>query len=230
MIMTESPSPTIERLPDDFIQHPFELFARLRSQGPAREIVMPHGVKVWMVTRYDEVRTLLTDPGVSKDGRRMNEMFARHSVTPSAAADGDEPAGPGFDDNLSAHMMNSDPPRHTRLRTLVSKAFTARRMADLRPRIEQITGELLDAMAGASRLTWSDPSPSHCPSPSSSTCSASRRPTGPRSRNGPPSSSARATIRTRSPRRRASSSSMPISSSTTSGPIQTMPWSARWSG
>jgi cytochrome P450 len=144
--MNASPSPTIERLAEDFMQHPFELFARLRAEGPAREVVMPHGAKVWMVTRYDDVRFLLNDPRVSKNGWRMNEMFNRHSTAPAAAAEDDEePAGPGFDDDLSAHMMNSDPPRHTRLRTLVSKAFTARRMEELRPKIEQITGELLDA-------------------------------------------------------------------------------------
>ena len=107
---------------------------------------MPHGARVWMVTRYDDVRRLLTDPRVSKDGRRMNEMFARHS---GQVVNDDESGDPGFDDELSAHMMNSDPPRHTRLRTLVSKAFTARRMEDLRPRIEQLTTELTTAMAAS---------------------------------------------------------------------------------
>jgi cytochrome P450 len=147
--MGASPSTTIEQLAEDFMQHPFELFERLRAGGPAHEIVMPHGAKVWMVTRYDDVRALLTDPRVSKDGRRMNEMFNRHSGAP---VEDEEPTGPGFDDDLSAHMMNSDPPRHTRLRTLVSKAFTAKRMQNLRPRIEQVTGELLDAMADSAEL------------------------------------------------------------------------------
>jgi len=154
MIMSDSQSVTIERLPEDFMQHSFELFARLRAEGPARQVVMPHGATVWLVTRYDDVRALLTDPRISKDGHRMNEMFARHSgAAGQAAKDGDpgepgDPGDPGFDDDLSAHMMNSDPPRHTRLRTLVSKAFTASRMEDLRPAIERITAELLDAMAG----------------------------------------------------------------------------------
>ena len=60
-------------------------------------------------------------------------------------------AAPPEDDSLAlalqAHMLNSDPPDHTRLRKLVGKAFTARRVAALRPRIEAITTELLDAMA-----------------------------------------------------------------------------------
>jgi cytochrome P450 len=73
-------------------------------------------------------------------------MFARHSGLPV------EEDSTGFDDDLSRHMMNSDPPRHTRLRTLVSKAFTAKRMENLRPRIEQVTDELLDAMAGRTEV------------------------------------------------------------------------------
>lgn len=140
--MNAGSAPAPERLAADFMQHPFPLFARLRAEGPAREVVMPHGAKVWMVTRYDDVRALLTDPRISKDGRRMNEMFARHCGLPVEDGEPDT----GFDDDLSAHMMNSDPPRHTRLRKLVSKAFTARRMEGLRPRIEQVVDELLEAM------------------------------------------------------------------------------------
>jgi cytochrome P450/ferredoxin len=142
--MDASTSPAIERIPADFMDHPFELYDRLRAEGPAHQVVMPHGAKAWLITRYDDVRALLIDPRVSKDGRRMNELFARHSAEP---VEEDEPADAGFDDDLSAHMMNSDPPRHTRLRTLVSKAFTARRMEDFRPRIERVVDELLDRMA-----------------------------------------------------------------------------------
>jgi cytochrome P450 len=53
---------------------------------------------------------------------------------------------------LSQHMLNTDPPLHTRLRAQVSKAFTAAAMQRLRPRIEQVTGELLDAMAGKAEV------------------------------------------------------------------------------
>jgi cytochrome P450 len=46
--------------------------------------VFPHGADVWLVTRYGDVRQLLSDPRVSKDGSRMNELFARHSGIPAA--------------------------------------------------------------------------------------------------------------------------------------------------
>jgi cytochrome P450 len=159
--MTVDTSPVLERVPDDFLHHPFELYARMRAEGPVHPVVMPHGSKVWMVTRYDDVRALLMDPRISKDGRRMNEMFARHAVTRDGAdaqADGDAATADGdahdsgFDDDLSAHMANSDPPRHTRLRTLVSKAFTTPRMENMRPRIVQVVDDLLDKMAERSEV------------------------------------------------------------------------------
>jgi cytochrome P450 len=137
----------VERVPADFMQDPYGLLKEYREKGPVHEVVWAHGAKVWLVTGYDEVRALTNDPRVSKDGRRMNELFARHSGL-AVEAESSDGAGPGFDDDLAAHMLNSDPPRHTRLRGLVSKAFTPQRVAKLRPRIEQVVEELLDAFEG----------------------------------------------------------------------------------
>ncbi|MFK8846340.1 cytochrome P450 [Streptomyces sp. Ac-502] len=138
--MHTQPTEELEKLSAEFVQDVYELYARLRAEGPPRKVLMPHGIKVWMVTRYDDVRSLLADGRVSKDGRRINEMFARHSETPTEA-----PAA--VNDDLAAHMLNSDPPQHARLRRLVGKAFTERRTKALRPRIEAITDELLDRLA-----------------------------------------------------------------------------------
>jgi cytochrome P450 len=139
----------IERVPADFMQNPYEILQEFRERGPVHEVLFAHGAKAWLVTRYDEVRALVNDPRVSKDGRRMNELFARHS---GAAVDpeDEDAAGVGFDDDLATHLLNCDPPRHTRLRALVSKAFTAERVEQLRPRIEQVVDELLDGFAGCS--------------------------------------------------------------------------------
>ena len=134
----------LERLPDDFMQRPYEILERFRAAGRVHHVIFPHGADVWLVTRYDDVRQLLSDPRVSKDGRRMNEMFARHTGTYVE----DEKPDVGFDDELSQHMLNTDPPRHTRLRGLVSKAFTLRRMEALRGRIQQLVEEMLDSMEG----------------------------------------------------------------------------------
>lgn len=119
-------SPVIERVPADVMQDPYPVLGRLRAEGPVHEIVWAHGARVWLVTRYEEITALVNDPRVSKDGRRMNELFARHSglsVEPDR-----EGSGVGFNDELTTHMLNSDPPRHTRLRSLVSKAFAAHRV------------------------------------------------------------------------------------------------------
>jgi cytochrome P450 len=136
--------PALERLPDDFMQRPYEILERFRKAGRVHHVIFPHGADVWLVTRYDDVRQLLSDPKVSKDGRRMNEMFARHTGTYVE----DEKPDVGFDDELSYHMLNSDPPYHTRLRGLVSKAFTLRRMESFRPRIAQLVEQMLDALEG----------------------------------------------------------------------------------
>ena len=77
---TSMPPSTVEKFGPEFMGHSYEIYARLRVQAPAREVVLPHRAEVWIVTRYDDIKTLLTnDPRVSKDGRRMNEMFAHHS-------------------------------------------------------------------------------------------------------------------------------------------------------
>jgi cytochrome P450 len=77
--MSVDSSQPVERLFKDFMEHPYEILDRLRAAGRVHPIIFPHGAKVWLVTGYDDVRQLLSDPRVSKDGSRMNELFARHS-------------------------------------------------------------------------------------------------------------------------------------------------------
>src|SRR5579859_467013 len=109
--METDSSPGIEGVPADVMQNPYGILGKLRAAGPVREVVWAHGAKVWLVTRHEEIRALANDPRVSKDGRRINELFARHSGLP---VEEDEAASVGFDEELSTHMLNSDPPRHTR--------------------------------------------------------------------------------------------------------------------
>lgn len=123
----------------DFTSDPHGLMAALRTEGPVRQAVMRRGLRVWLVTGYDDVRALLADPRLSKDSDRAADLFERHSGQQSVA----------FADSLARHMLNTDPPDHTRLRKLVNKAFTPRAVARLRPRIEEITERLLDEIARA---------------------------------------------------------------------------------
>lgn len=138
--MTTEATEVLDRIPDDFMQKPYDLLERYRNAGRVHHVVFPHGADVWLITRYEDVLHLLQDPRVIKDGSRMNEMFARHTGT---YVEGEKP-DVGFDDELSIHMLNSDPPRHTRLRSLVSKSFTLRTMERLRPKVEEIINEHLD--------------------------------------------------------------------------------------
>lgn len=124
----------VTELPVDYFQDPLKYFARMREKRPVTPVTMPEGNRAWMITRYAEVRAALADPRLAKDwvGKLKPADFTPDPVT-------------GY---LSRHLLSLDPPDHTRLRRLVVKAFTARRIAGLRPRIEEITASLLDAMDG----------------------------------------------------------------------------------
>ncbi|GAB3503250.1 cytochrome P450 family protein [Amycolatopsis cihanbeyliensis] len=128
------------RLDLEYIQDPHTVTELLRAEGPVRQAVLPRGLPVWLVTSYADGKALLADPRLGKDSRVANELFAERAAVDQSPV--------LFPLSLATHMLNSDPPDHTRLRKLVNRAFTSRTVARMRPRIEQITKELLDAMAG----------------------------------------------------------------------------------
>jgi cytochrome P450 len=110
---------------EHFTADPYPVYARLRALGPLHRVRTDSGVE-WLVVGYDEARAALADPRLGKDWRLL---FPDH-----------DPIG------VDGHLLDTDPPDHTRLRRLVTREFTARRMEALRPRIQQITTELLDTM------------------------------------------------------------------------------------
>ena len=95
---------------------------------------MPGMGEFWIVIGYDEVVEVLTDRRLSNSVKHM----AQETIEP-AADEGDR--------SFEHSLLVIDPPEHTRLRRLVSKAFTARRVATLRPRVQQIADGLLDSIA-----------------------------------------------------------------------------------
>ena len=121
-----APDIAVERLGADYFADPYSVHARLRAQRPVTPVVMPGGPGAWLITGYAEARAALADPRLSK------HMPGWHPEPDSIFA------------ALDLHMLNSDPPDHERLRKLVNKAFTARRVERLRPRITAITAGLLD--------------------------------------------------------------------------------------
>ena len=118
---------------DSYYCDPLGFFARLRESRPVAPVLMPAYGRAWIVTRYADVRTVLTDPRFAKDVHRWP---------------GGGRSRPSEATGVYAHMLHADPPDHTRLRRLVQKAFTPRRAA-LRPRAEEIAAGLLNEMAAA---------------------------------------------------------------------------------
>ncbi|WP_066363117.1 cytochrome P450 family protein [Herbidospora mongoliensis] len=129
----------LPELGDEYLRDPHGVYRALRDEGPVVQVVMPNGLRMWLITRYDDAREALTDPRLRKDAATIREAVQRAATTPDARI---QPA------ELASHMLNSDPPDHTRLRKLVSKAFTPRAIELLRPRVEEITAGLLDRMDG----------------------------------------------------------------------------------
>lgn len=120
---------------EEFAADPYPYYAKLREAGPAHLIRTgnPAAGQVWLIVGHDEARRALTDPRLSKDWRTSGLWEA-------AAAP------------INANMLETDPPHHTRLRKLVAREFTSRRIEALRPKVQRVTDELLDAMtAGGNR-------------------------------------------------------------------------------
>ncbi|MET7434773.1 MULTISPECIES: cytochrome P450 family protein [Streptomyces] len=122
-----------------FVADPYPLYRRLREEGPVRCAIIAGGLDAWLVTRYEDGLAALSDPRLSSDVRDASDPRLVEQL-------------PEFErESMLSTMLRSDPPDHTRLRRLVSKAFTARRIAELRPRIQEITDRLLDAVLPAGR-------------------------------------------------------------------------------
>ena len=108
---------------DSVRNNPYEKYAELRSKDPIHRMRL---INAWVLTRYEDVDMVLRD----------HRRFSNHDD----------------DDREFRSMLFHDPPDHTRLRSLVSKAFTPRSVAELEPRIRRVVQELLDDMEGRDRF------------------------------------------------------------------------------
>lgn len=116
----------------DFITNPYPYYAKLRAQGPVHRVRVPYGQEAWLIVGHQAVRAALSDARLNKNWRNAGLQ-----------------SDPGEESPLFTNMLDSDPPQHTRLRKLVAKEFTPRRVEALRPRVQQITDELLETMLAA---------------------------------------------------------------------------------
>lgn len=142
VVPDESPAPPAP-VPDlfgwEFAADPYPAYAWLREHAPVHRTTLPSGVEAWLVTRYADARGALADQRLSKNPGHHSERAAHGRG--KVGIPGERSA------NLMTHLLNIDPPDHTRLRRLVSQAFTPRRVAAFEPRVQELADQLVDAIA-----------------------------------------------------------------------------------
>ncbi|MEW2619262.1 cytochrome P450 [Streptomyces sp. NPDC048106] len=125
---------------DAFRRDPHPVYARLRERGPVHRIRRPDADEdheTWLVVGYEEARAALADPRLAKDGTKIGLNVVDQAL-------------------IGTNMLVTDPPQHTRLRALVARAFTMRRVEQLRPRVQRIADGLLDEMLSPGRAGRAD--------------------------------------------------------------------------
>ncbi|MBF6341375.1 cytochrome P450 [Nocardia abscessus] len=109
------------------------LYATLRQEEPIVRVQLPYGGEGWLATRYADIKQVLSDPRFSRAATVDREDIPRMLPSP-----------PRSDGLLG--LVSMDPPEHTRVRRLVTKAFTGRRVEQLRPRAQHIVDQRLAEM------------------------------------------------------------------------------------
>ena len=137
--MSATASPGFDLRDPAFLADPYPAFDRLREAAPVWKA--PFGR--WLLTRYVDCSLLLRDRRFGKDYSDPEALTRRFGPTAL-----EEPAVV----ELSHMLLMRDPPDHTRLRGLVSKAFTARRIEALRQRVREMAERLIDAVKPAGRM------------------------------------------------------------------------------
>src|SRR5215831_15835920 len=137
------PPPVFDPFAPGFTDDPYPQYAALRTGAPAGR----HPLGFWLLTRYEDVSGLLR-AGMSVEDRNITD---RQWIELREQLYGEEAARP-----RGLSMLDRDPPDHTRLRRLVSKAFTPRAVEALRPRIAGLVDEMLDAAERRGRVDLVD--------------------------------------------------------------------------
>jgi cytochrome P450 len=112
--------------------HPPAAYREWREAGPATRIVLPSGAEAWLVTRYDDVRRLLREPGLSSDATKSGyPRFGAAVETPP----------------LNRTFIGVDAPEHGRLRRMVAAEFTVAATRRAGPMLEEVAGECVERFA-----------------------------------------------------------------------------------
>jgi cytochrome P450 len=136
-VQTTTTEPLFNPLSPEFIRDPYPHYQRLREHDPMH--LTPFGA--FVASRHAEASLVLRD-------RRFGKDYVERTIRRYGPQIMDEPVFR----SMSHWMLQQDPPDHTRLRGLVVKAFTARRVEDMRPRIQQVVDQTIDRIAGQGRM------------------------------------------------------------------------------
>ena len=146
--MVMVPAPAIDDLPLDalvdspaYLADPYPILARLRREAPVHWV---ESWGCWLITRAEDIEATIRDTRRFSSADRVTKVIERMPAW-------NERLG-ALHENFSVGMAQRDPPAHTRVRGLVSAAFTPRRIEALRPRIEQLVDEHLDRVAAGGRM------------------------------------------------------------------------------
>ncbi|MFG1807405.1 cytochrome P450 [Streptomyces sp. NPDC049040] len=113
----------------DFTRDPYPVYAELRARGPVHRVVVPEGAEAWLVVGYEAGRAALADPRLSKVWANAASNLQAMRVSAGLS------------------LLSSDPPAHTRLRKMVAREFTTRRVGAMAPRVREIVAGLVATMA-----------------------------------------------------------------------------------
>ncbi|MGW4893275.1 cytochrome P450 [Kitasatospora sp. NPDC004240] len=122
-----------------FVAHPYDAYAELREHAPVT-YYEPSGQ--WLVSRYEDVSALLRD-------RRLGRTYTHRFSHEEFGRPGPDPAHEPFHTLNDHGLLDLEAPDHTRIRRLVSKAFTPRMVEGLRPTVRRLAGELVDGLLAA---------------------------------------------------------------------------------
>jgi cytochrome P450 len=136
-VQTAATEPLFNPLSPEFIRDPYPHYERMRATDPVH--LTQHGM--YVASRHADITVVLRDKRFGKDYVERTKRRYGPNVM-------DEPVFRNF----ALTMLQQDPPDHTRLRGLVVKAFTARRVEDMRPRIQEIVDENLDRIVPQGKM------------------------------------------------------------------------------
>ena len=133
-VTTDDPERFFNPLQPGYVEDPWPHFAEMRAHDPVHLTLMNQ----WLLFTYEDVSRLLRDPSLSVSDENIEIMDEKRLAIFLEASGGEL--------QQSTSMLNADPPDHTRLRRLVSKAFTPSSIEALRPRVQELVDDILDSM------------------------------------------------------------------------------------